>query len=66
MKYKLKWSYDSKLKQWYITESRPYANDGMSIKKEGGEYNLEMSGRSFGYFKKVSSAKQVAYLINYG
>ena len=64
----LKWSYDKKFKQWYVSESAPYARDGFSIKKENENYQLttDNSFHTVGWFKKLSSAKQVAYLLRHG
>lgn len=66
MNKKLKWKYDKKFKQWYITESEPYANDGATIDKTQIGYKLLINGDLIHYFNKLSSAKEVGRLIQLG
>jgi hypothetical protein len=64
---KLNWKYDKKFKIWWVGESTPYANDGISIKKDEFGYRLKMDIMlSSPSFKKLSSAKKVAELITNG
>ena len=64
---KIKWHYDKKFKQWYVMETSAYAKDGVCIRKKGTLYILEIDDNIFSwYFKKLSSAKQVANLLRHG
>ena len=63
---KIKWSYDKKNEEWYVCESFPYANDGLSISKDGERYKLCKAYLVVGRFNKLSSAKTVANLLRNG
>lgn len=61
---KLKWKYDKKYKQWWVNESIPYANNGMTITKGETLYILQFDHINASLtFKNISSAKKVAQLI---
>lgn len=69
----MKWNYDNKNKQWWITESFPYANNDYTIKKitkdftrEDKPYKLEDHYGHVGYFKKLSTAKLIAKHLREG
>jgi hypothetical protein len=62
----MKWHYDKQRKEWYTGESVPYANDDFAIRKlQNKEYKLESHFKPIGYFKKLKTAKLIAYhLLN--
>ncbi len=64
----MKWKYDSKTKEWYTMETVGYANDNFTIIKTDlklNPYKLESHLKPIGYFKKLKTAKLVAYhLLN--
>ncbi len=62
----IKWKYDKKFKQWYLSETKPYANDSFTIERKQGIYRLEQNYDLTLFFKKLSSAKKVAELIRLG
>ena len=63
----IKWHYDVKWKNWWVGESVPYANDDISITKDGKSYMLVCGmSKVVGHFKKLSSAKIVAQLLRHG
>lgn len=66
-KLKLKWNYSQKDKQWWIPESVPYANNGMSITKTANGFVLDMEYPKIHLaLSKLSTAKQIANLIHNG